>query len=260
MAEKADSKSPVTSAPVILAPVILALEASGNAASAAVLIDGKIAGMAEHKARHGHAETLILLAEEAISAADCPLSDITHVAAGCGPGSFTGLRVCLSAAKGYMLAIDARPIGVSGLSALAYQAQKEQDESKKIAYLACADSRRGSVFAQFFDAEGKAQGIIEDMTANQLQTACVNALNKGNSEKLILCGLADTEIARSADFAPLMDNAQIQIAAHNLNAADIAHYAFAALGAPDIYPVSGFEPLYIAAPKLGGQRLDSSTP
>ena len=99
---KAESKSPVTSA-----PVILALEASGNAASAAVLIDGKIAGMAEHKARHGHAETLILLAEKAISAADCPLSDITHIAAGCGPGSFTGLRVCLSAAKGYMLAIGA---------------------------------------------------------------------------------------------------------------------------------------------------------
>ena len=98
------------------------------------------------------------------------------------------------------------------------------------------------------------------MTANQLQTACVNALNKGNSEKLILCGLADLEIARSADFASLMDTAQIQIAAHNLNAADIAHYAFAALGAPDIYPVSGFEPLYIAAPKLGGQRLDSLTP
>ena len=255
MAEKADSKSTVSSA-----PVILALEASGNAASAAVLIDGKIAGMAEHKARHGHAETLILLAEEAISAANCPLSDFTHIAAGCGPGSFTGLRVCLSAAKGYMLAIGARPLGVSGLSALAYQAQKEQDETEKIAYLACADSRRGSVFAQFFDAEGKAQGIIEDMTADQLQTACVNALNKGNSEKLILCGLADTEIARSADFAPLMDTAQIQIAANKLNATDIAHYAFAALAAPDIYPVSGFEPLYIAAPKLGGQRLDSLTP
>ena len=255
MAGKAESKSPVASA-----PVILALEASGNAASAAVLIDGKIAGMAKHKARHGHAETLILLAEKAISAADCPLSGITHIAAGCGPGSFTGLRVCLSAAKGYMLAIGARPIGVSGLSALAYQAQKEKDETEKIAYLACADSRRGSVFAQFFDAEGKAQGNIEDMTADQLQIACVNALNEGYSEKLILCGLADIEIDRPVDFAPLLDTAQIQIAAHNLNAADIANYAFAALGSPNIYPVSRFEPLYIAAPKLGGQRLDSSTP
>jgi len=57
-----------------------------------------------------------------------------------------------------------------------------------------------------------------------------------------------------------LDTPQIQIAAHNLNAADIANYAFAALGAPDIYPVSGFEPLYIATPKLGGQRLDGSTP
>src|SRR6056300_242452 len=205
MAEKADSKNPVTSA-----PVILALEASGNAASAAVLIDGKIAGMAEHKARHGHAETLILLAEKAISAADCPLSDITHIAAGCGPGSFTGLRVCLSAAKGYMLAIGARPIGVSGLAALAYQAHKEQSGTEKIVYLACADSRRSSVFAQFFDTECRAQGNIEDMKADQLKTACVNALKKGDIEKLILCGLAeaeaDTEIARPADFAHLPES------------------------------------------------------
>ncbi len=260
MAEKADSKNPVRVGPNILAPVILALEASGNAASAAVLIDGKIAGMAEHKARHGHAETLISLAEEAISATDCPLSDITHIAAGCGPGSFTGLRVCLSAAKGYMLAIGARPIGVSGLAALAYQAHKEQSGTEKIAYLACADSRRSSVFAQFFDAECRAQGNIEDMKADQLKTACVNALKKGDIEKLILCGLAeaeaeaDTEIARPADFAPLPESTKIEFDAHTLNAADIAHYAFAALGAPDIYPVSGFEPLYIAAPKLGGQR------
>ena len=89
MAEKAESKSPVTSA-----PVILALEASGNAASAAVLIDGKIAGMAEHKARHGHAETLILLVEKAGKRRGLPLIGYHPYCRWMRAWLFTGLRVC----------------------------------------------------------------------------------------------------------------------------------------------------------------------
>ena len=102
--------------------IILALECSGNAASAALMVDGKITGFQEYKARYGHAETLIGLVDKTVHIASIPLANITHIAAGCGPGSFTGLRVCLSAAKGYQLATGAKPLGISGLSALAYQA------------------------------------------------------------------------------------------------------------------------------------------
>ena len=98
-------------------PVILALECSGNAASAALIAVGNIIGFKEHKARHGHAETLISLVQEAVLMAGCRLDAVTHIAAGCGPGSFTGLRVCLSAAKGYSLALGATPIGINGLAA-----------------------------------------------------------------------------------------------------------------------------------------------
>ena len=58
----------------------------------------------QHNARFGHAEYLVDMVQGLMEEADASFSDLTHIAAGCGPGSFTGLRVCLSAAKGYMLA------------------------------------------------------------------------------------------------------------------------------------------------------------
>ena len=80
----------------ILAPdgsLILSLEASGDMASAAVRKSGDITGYAEKKARHGHAETLISLVQEALQQAGQSFADVRLVAAGCGPGSFTGISV-----------------------------------------------------------------------------------------------------------------------------------------------------------------------
>lgn len=235
-------------------PVILALECSGNAASAALIAAGNIIGFKEHKARHGHAETLISLVQEAVLMAGCRLDAVTHIAAGCGPGSFTGLRVCLSAAKGYSLALGATPIGINGLAAQAYHHQIAEKQTGKIGYLSCADSRRNSVFAQFFDADLSPQTAIEDMEAAQLKTACIEKLDSGICDHLQLCGLAETPLLEEQDLASYISPARLTISSHQLNAADIGMYAEAFLHQPDNYPVTGFEPLYIAMPKLGGGR------
>ena len=86
----------------------LGLEASGDMASAAVRENGVTTGYAEHKARHGHAETLIALVQNALDAAECSFGHLTMIAAGCGPGSFTGIRVCLAAASGFAIANKAK--------------------------------------------------------------------------------------------------------------------------------------------------------
>ena len=236
-------------------PILLALECSGNAASAALIMAGNILGFKEHKARHGHAETLISLIREAVQMAGCPLDRVTHIAAGCGPGSFTGLRVCLSAAKGYSLALGAIPLGVSGLAALAYHHHIAEKPSGKIGYLSCADSRRGSVFTQFFDADLSSQTAIEDRDAQQLKTACSETLNSGAYDHLVLCGLAETPILEQEDFASYLPQPGLTLSSHQLNAADIGMYAEASLHHPGRFPATGFEPLYIAMPKLGSGRI-----
>lgn len=235
--------------------ILLALECSGNAASAALIAAGNIVGFKEHKARHGHAETLISLVQEAVLMAGCPLDRVTHIAAGCGPGSFTGLRVCLSAAKGYSLALGAMPLGVSGLAALAYHHHIAEKPAGKTGYLSCADSRRNSVFTQFFDADLSPQTAFEDRDAAQLKTACSETLDSGACDHLVLCGLAETSVLEHEDFASYVSRPSLTLSSHQLNAADIGIYAAASLRHPGRYPATGFEPLYIAMPKLGSGRI-----
>jgi tRNA threonylcarbamoyl adenosine modification protein YeaZ len=257
--------------------IILALECSGNAASAALMVDGKITGFQDYKARYGHAETLIGLVDKTAHIARIPLAIITHIAAGCGPGSFTGLRVCLSAAKGYQLATGAKPLGISGLSALAYQAaaQNKTGAQHKIGgqiYLCLADSRRGTYFAQLFDADLGVLSKIVDTDRASLNALIIKALTENKTNKLIICGLDEEVFNQDNGLATLseeinadinnagIDNLDINVGfqLHHLDARDIALFAHATLREPARFTQAGLEPFYIAAPKLGGVRASKS--
>jgi tRNA threonylcarbamoyladenosine biosynthesis protein TsaB len=129
--------------------VILALESSANRASAALVRTGMPGIQHLHEARHGHAALICELARAALAEAGVEPDEITHVAAGRGPGSFTGLRVALAAAKGFSLATGAYGTGVSCLAAAAHAAAPRAADGHIIA---TADTRRGSFFAQLFTA------------------------------------------------------------------------------------------------------------
>ena len=110
--------------------LLLSLEASGDAVSVALINFGGCVAFKQQNARFGHAEYLVDMVQVLMEEADVSFSDLTHIAAGCGPGSFTGLRVCLSAAKGYLLATKATALGVNGLAALAVDAVIQAKQSK----------------------------------------------------------------------------------------------------------------------------------
>ena len=80
--------------------LILAFEASGSALSAVVFSENNDASSVWEEACFGQAARLVPLAVSVLAKAGKSFADITHVAAGCGPGSFTGIRVALAAAKG----------------------------------------------------------------------------------------------------------------------------------------------------------------
>ncbi len=98
---------------------ILALEASASQLSIALMRDGHLLATRQHLAAHGHAVGIVPLTIETLHEAGETFDAITHVAAGCGPGSFTGIRVTLAAAKGFCMAHQAVGVGISGLQALA---------------------------------------------------------------------------------------------------------------------------------------------
>ena len=153
-------------------PCILALETSGALLSVSVHREGKIASLISHDIKHGHAKDIVPTAIKALEQAGCGFEMVTHVAAGAGPGSFTGIRVALASAKGFCLAWGAQGIGVSGLQALARHAAK-QGQNDGAPMLITADTRRGSLYCQFFEADGAASGEIFEADESELPSRLV---------------------------------------------------------------------------------------
>lgn len=145
------------------APIVLGLEASAGIASAAVLQAGAVLAECRHEARHGHAAWMLDLVRDSLIEAAIPIDRISAVVAGRGPGSFTGIRVALAAAKGLMLARDLPGYGVSSLAAMAAAAS---DGRAPVAAL--ADTRRGSLFVGCFAADGTPLADSADCAPDQL--------------------------------------------------------------------------------------------
>lgn len=97
----------------------------------------------------GHAEYLIPLIEKVIASSGLSFPDLQKIAVTVGPGSFTGLRVGISAAKSMALALKIPVVGVSTLSALAAPHMGSQN------ILAAIDARHNNYFAQMFSNDGK---------------------------------------------------------------------------------------------------------
>ena len=133
---------------------VLAIDAALPAVSVCVL-DGVTAApvslRSEPMAR-GHAEVLVPLIDEVVSAASGGFEALGRIAVTVGPGSFTGIRVGIAAARGIAIAREIPIVGVSTLAAFAAPAMVNQG-SHVIA--AALDARHGQVYFQAFAPGGR---------------------------------------------------------------------------------------------------------
>jgi tRNA threonylcarbamoyl adenosine modification protein YeaZ len=128
--------------------LVLALDTALAACSAAVLDSqrGLLASKSIPMLR-GHAEALLPVVEQVMDAAGVVFSSLDRIAVTVGPGSFTGLRVGVSAARGIALAASKPAVGVTTLAAFAAPAQVEMPI---LPVLAVVDARHAQVYAQAF--------------------------------------------------------------------------------------------------------------
>jgi len=142
---------------------ILALETSMGACSAAVLCvesapasgapAAKLFARLERMER-GHAEALLPMAAAAMAEAGLDFAALDLIAATTGPGSFTGVRIAISAARGLALATGAKLYGIDSLSVMA-RAAREKGVAPGAPLAIAADARRGMLYAGLYDAAGK---------------------------------------------------------------------------------------------------------
>ncbi|MBK5252400.1 MAG: tRNA (adenosine(37)-N6)-threonylcarbamoyltransferase complex dimerization subunit type 1 TsaB [Peptostreptococcaceae bacterium] len=124
---------------------ILAFETSGRAASVAVMKDKRIIGEMTVSTKLNHSEKLMPMIDELLEKTEISIKDIDALAVGVGPGSFTGIRIGVSTAKGLALALDIPIAAVSSLRALAYNGIYSD-------MLVCPiiDARRNQVYSGVF--------------------------------------------------------------------------------------------------------------
>lgn len=142
-------------------PRLLLIETSSRLCSVAVAEGGRIIAEREDLNLQGfrHAEALHPMIKEVLAAAGLKVRDLTGIAAGQGPGSYTGLRIGLSAAKGLALPWGIPCYGVSSLEMLAAAVREvlkeKQEEQEDSCIWTAMDARRMEVYEAFFEGSGK---------------------------------------------------------------------------------------------------------
>jgi tRNA threonylcarbamoyladenosine biosynthesis protein TsaB len=133
---------------------VLAIDTALAACSAAVLdtVFGGVIASESLPMLRGHAEALIPLIARVMARAELGMFDIDRVTVTTGPGSFTGLRVGISAARGIALAADKPAFGISTLSAYA---APHLAEDKTVPVIAAIDARHSHVYLQVFGPSGR---------------------------------------------------------------------------------------------------------
>ena len=126
--------------------LILAMESSAKPASVAICNDKFLLGQYFQNNGLTHSRTLMVMVESLLNNLDIKLSELDLIAVSKGPGSFTGVRIGVSAAKGIAWSLDIPIAGVSTLEAMAYQTSIPDA-------IICPvmDARRGQVYNALFE-------------------------------------------------------------------------------------------------------------
>lgn len=129
---------------------ILALESSAVAASVALCEDETLLAQTFQNSGLTHSQTLLPMAEQLLASYGCRVSDLDLIAVAAGPGSFTGLRIGVSTAKGLAWAAELPCAGCSTLASMAWNVAGFSGE-----ICTAMDARRNQVYNARFRAEGQ---------------------------------------------------------------------------------------------------------
>lgn len=180
--------------------IVLALDTAGVDCAVAVYDSDSDSVMGEvtETIGRGHAEHLMHVIDEALAKADMALSAIDRVVVTVGPGSFTGIRIGVAAARGFALSLDIPAVGVTTLEVMAAVAGK-QDPGKPV--LAAIDAKREEIYLQAFGANGEPLDEARAVTVDEART--IAAAFDGIVTGTAVARLSDAPPAERPDAFPI---------------------------------------------------------
>ena len=189
--------------------IILGIECSAVAASCAIINDGTIIAKAFTNVKLTHSETLMPMVENMLSSAKIDIKDIDCFAISHGPGSFTGIRIGISAVKGMAAAQNKPCIGVSTLEAMAYMHKDFQG-------IVCSlmDARCNQFYNGIFRIEnGEIQRLREDR-ALLFEEICGDLAENYADEQILAVGDGAKLFCKKAKDQDILNN--LHCAAENV--------------------------------------------
>lgn len=145
---------------------ILLIETATESCSAAISSEGKIISFRESSGGYNHSEKLTIFIDEALDMAGIDSSKLDAVCVSRGPGSYTGLRIGVSAAKGICYALGVPLIAISTLDCLASHLADSLGDynlpaEKPVLLCPMLDARRMEVYTAVYDHKGEKMSDIE---------------------------------------------------------------------------------------------------
>ena len=134
--------------------IILQIETATTVCSVSLAKNGETIAVKQLNERNIHAEVITLFVEELITNSGLTYADIDAVAVSSGPGSYTGLRIGVSTAKGLCFALDKPLIAIQTLESMALGMITEGNIAPDTLLCPMIDARRMEVYTALFDAEG----------------------------------------------------------------------------------------------------------
>jgi len=221
--------------------LILHFETSGPICSVAVARDGKQLSLVEHPDHNVHAQQITLIMDEALALAKVELSDIQAIAISEGPGSYTGLRVSASAAKGICYAMDIPLIAISTLQSLA-DAAFVLDGEEDALYIPMIDARRMEVYTAVYTADGK---TLEEPHAKIIDIQGYEDLVTDCDKIKIYCGSGVEKCIE------ILDNDKSRLYVDLISRADnLIRLAFDKYEHRAFVDIAYFKPFYLKSPNI----------
>ena len=220
--------------------LILAIETGTDICSVGIAKDGELLSLRESDEGRDHARKVGVFVDELLRETDIAPDELDAVAVGKGPGSYTGLRIGVSFAKGLCYGLQKPLVAVGSLDALAEVAREDYeagilavDDWSNALLCPMVDARRMEVYAQVFDAEGRPQSEV----SAEVVDAGSFAAFRGQGRPFVIFGSGARKCAGILSYAVCVEVTP--------SARGLARLAQQALDEGRTEDIAYFEPFYL---------------
>ena len=213
---------------------ILQIDTATEVCSVSLSLDGRVIDQISAAEPNLHASKLTVFINELLHNTNITYAQLSAVAVSKGPGSYTGLRIGVSTAKGLCYALDIPLLAINTLESM-YSGMLQQSDSSAMLYVPMLDARRMEVYMMVFDAKGKVVQRTEAVIVDE------NTFSAFAGQQICLFG---SGAAKLADLFRGQSNIQIDTD-YSHSSAYLSKAAFEKYNSKAFEDLIYFEPYYL---------------